>query len=121
MRLSIFLILITLIGTLPVFAAKKTTQLNIFVSDAEGRPVPRASVTVRTLKGKNLKKIGETLHLNTSQKGTAPLPPVRQGFVLIQVIASGYQTHGDTVELREKEQLITITLKPPQKQLSVHK
>jgi hypothetical protein len=36
------------------------------------------------------------------------------------VIADDYQTFGDEYELTEPEQTITITLKPPQKQYSVH-
>lgn len=121
MKLLSLLLLFTLIHTAPLSAAKSMTRLNVLVQDEEGKPVSRASVAVRTLKGKNLKKIGETLQLKTSQQGTAPLPPIRQGFVLIQVIADGYQTYGDRVELREEEQTVTITLKPPQQQMSVHK
>ena len=121
MRLLPLLLLCALVYTAPLSAANSMTRLNVLVQDQEGKPVPRASVAVRTLKGKNLKKIGETLQLKTSQQGTAPLPPIRQGFVLIQVIADGYQTYGDRVELREEEQTVTITLKPPQQQMSVHK
>jgi hypothetical protein len=40
--------------------------------------------------------------------------------VLIQVIAEEHQTFGDRFELTEPEQSISITLKPPQKQHSVH-
>lgn len=121
MKLLPLLLLFALIYTAPLSAAKSMTRLNVLVQDQEGKPVPRASVAVRILKGKNLKKIGETLQLKTSQQGTAPLPPIRQGFVLIQVIAEGFQTYGDRVELQEEEQTVTITLKPPQQQMSVHK
>lgn len=103
------------------YAAKEMTTLRIVVHDQDGDPVPRASVVVRKLKGKNLKKIGESLQLRTSQEGTAPLPPIEQGFVLIQVIADGYQTYAGRVELKEPEQTETVTLSPPQKQHSVHK
>lgn len=102
------------------FGAKEMTTLRIVVQDEEGEPVPRASVVVRRLKGKNLKKVGESFQLRTSLEGTAPLPPLEQGFVLIQVIADGYQTYGGRVELSEPEQTETLTLKPPQKQHSVH-
>jgi hypothetical protein len=41
--------------------------------------------------------------------------------VVIQVIAKGYQTHGDTYEIAEPEKTIEIKLNPPQPQYSVHK
>ena len=101
-------------------AKKERTNLRVVVQDEQGNPVARASVLVRVLKGKKLKKIGQTLELRTSQQGTAPLPPMKQGHVLIQVIAKGFQTHGDAVELKELDQTVTITLKPPTDQHSVH-
>jgi hypothetical protein len=96
------------------------TTLNIVVANEEGDPVPRASLIVRTLKGKKKNKVDKSLQLRTSQQGTAPIPPLKRGFVLIQVIAEDYQTFGDRFELTEPEQTISITLKPPQKQYSVH-
>ena len=101
-------------------AKKEQTSLRVIVQDVEGNPVPRASVVVRELKGKQLKKIGRTLELRTSQQGTAPLPPIKQGRVLIQVIAKGFQTHGAAVDLIDLDQTVTITLKPPTEQHSVH-
>ena len=101
-------------------AKKQWSSLRIVVLDHEGEPVPRASLIIRKLKGKKHKKVGRSFELRTSQQGTAPLPPIKQGFVLLQVIAEGFQTYGETVELREPEQTVTINLKPPQGQFSVH-
>lgn len=115
------MILVCALAVPAAFAAKELTTLRVVVQDRDGEPVPRASVVVRRLKGKNLKKVGESLQLRTSQEGTAPLPPIEQGFVLIQVIAEGYQTYAGRVELNQPEQTETVTLSPPQKQHSVHK
>ncbi len=104
-----------------VAAKKARTNLRVVVQDEDGEPVARASLVVRTLKGKKLKKIGESYELRTSNQGTAPLPPLKQGFVLIQVIAKGYQTYGERIELREPEQTVIVTMQPPQDQFSVHK
>lgn len=106
----------------PFEAHAKTewTTVRVVVQDDEGEPVPRASLIVRTLKGKKLKKVGDSLQLRASQQGVAPIPPLKRGHILIQVIAEGYQTFGDRFELTEPEQTITITLKPPQEQYSVH-
>ena len=101
-------------------AKKERTNLRVIVQDAEGAPVARASVVVRTLKGKRLRKIGRSFELRTSQAGTAPLPPLKQGHVLIQVIAEGYQTYGKRLELNEIDQTYTVTLELPQQQHSVH-
>jgi hypothetical protein len=115
------MILACAIASPAAHAAKEMTTLRVVVNDRSGEPVPRASVIVRRLKGKDLKKIAESLQLRTSQEGTAPLPPIEQGFVLIQVIAEGFQTYAGRVELKQPEQTETITLSPPQKQHSVHK
>ena len=121
MRLFVSLVIALLVYSPGDLRAKKEqTNLRVLVQDEEGNPVPRASVLVRVLKGKKLKKIGQTLELRTSQQGTAPLPPMNQGHVLIQVIAKGFQTRGDTVELNELDQAVTITLKLPAEQHSVH-
>ena len=122
MRALIAIILGLLFISPHVLSAKKQwSSLRIVVLDHEGKPVPRASLIIRTLKGKKHKKIGRSFELRTSQQGTAPLPPIKQGFVLLQVIAEGYQTYGKTVELREPEQTVTVKLKRPQDQFSVHK
>lgn len=115
------MILVCALASPAAYAAKEMTTLRVVVRNQDGEPVPRASVVVRRLKGKKLKKIGESLQLRTSQEGTAPLPPIEQGFVLIQVIADGYQTYAGRLELKEPEQTETVTLSPPQKQHSVHK
>ncbi len=101
-------------------AKEEMTTLRIVVQNEEGKPVPRASLVVRRLKGKKHNKVGESLQLRASQEGVAPFPPLKRGFILVQVIAEDYQTFGDKYELTDPEQTITITLKPPQKQFSVH-
>ena len=50
----------------------------------------------------------------------AKIPPVPQGKILIQVIAKGYQTFGETYDVNEEEKTIEIKLNPPQPQHSEH-
>jgi len=115
----VLLVLVPLFS--PVAQAKdETTTLRILVQNEQGEPVPRASLIVRELKGKKHDKVGASLQLRASQQGIAPFPPMKRGFILLQVIAEDYQTFGDKLELTEPEQTVTITLKPPQKQYSVH-
>lgn len=101
--------------------AKDFTELLVVIKDQDDKPVSRASVVLSRLKGKNHDKIkGRPLQIKTSLEGTAPLPPLEQGFYMLQVIAEGYKTHGDTIELSEAEQTHEVKLQPPQNQFSVH-
>ncbi len=108
-----------------VAPAKDMTELRIVVLDQDGDPVPRAGVSVARVVSKpgaaRLKVRKARFNLRTSMQGAAPLPPIPQGRYLVQVISPGFQTHGSTQELTEPEQTVTITLEPPQDQVSVHK
>lgn len=106
-----------------LLVAREWTTLRILVKDERGRPVPRASVIVRQLKGKQkkLKRKSPALELKTSNEGSTPVPPLPRGPILIQVISKGFRTHGAEVALTEPEQTETIILKPPSDQISVHK
>lgn len=101
-----------------VEAKKKMTRLTIQVRNQANEPVDRAAVIVKPVKGK---KVERSYELRTSQQGSAPLPPLRQGQFLVQVIATGYQTHGETYTITEPEKLIEIKLNHPQVQFTVHK
>lgn len=113
----------TVVSAFPVVlqAKKEWTTLRVVVQDENGNPVPRAAVVIRELKGKNLKKIGTTFELKTSMEGSAPVPPLPRGPVMVQVISEGFKTHGERIDLSELEQTLTIKLQSPQAQHSVHK
>ena len=108
-----------LVSTCPLVEAKtKLTKITVHVTNQDNEPVDRAAVIVKPVKGNRVKGSYE---LRTSQQGTAPLPPIRQGTFLVQVIAKGYQTHGEKYTITEPEKTIEIKLNPPQEQFSVHK
>lgn len=109
-----------LLAPSPAPAKAPTTNLRIIVEDADGEPVGRASIILSRLSKDKKKRKGPSLQLKTSHRGTAPLPPLEQGFYMIQIISEGFRTHGETIELDEAEQTHTITLKQPEKQFSVH-
>jgi len=102
----------------PAGAKTKYTKLTIEVRNQDNEPVDRAAVIVKPMKGR---KVVRAYELRTSQQGTAPLPPLRAGSFLVQVIAKGYQTHGEKYEINEPERTILIKLNPPAEQFSVHK
>jgi hypothetical protein len=107
-----------------VLADPPMTKINLEVKTAGGHPVDRASVIVRFVEGRSVVKLGKkirtTYELRTNQDGEANIPSIPQGKILIQIIAKGYQTFGQTFEIDEAEKTIPITLNPPQPQYSAH-
>ena len=118
--LSMALCLIPMLG----LAGPPMTKLTIEVTDQAGKPVDRASVIVRFVKGHDVMKLGKSIKKNwemrTSQEGRVTIPPIPQGTILIQVIAKNYQTFGDNFDVDEPQKTITIKLNPPQAQYSAH-
>ena len=102
----------------------QTTLITVEVKNLAGKPVERASVIVRYDEGRSIKKFGKKVvyspELRTNQIGIAKYPSIPQGKVLVQVIAKGYQTYGETFEINEPERTIEVKLKPPQPQFSAH-
>jgi hypothetical protein len=101
------------------------TTLRVEVKTLTDRPVDRASVRVKFVEGRNYVKLGKKVitswELKTNQDGWAKIPPIPQGKILVQVIARGYQTFGQTYEVNEPERTIEVKLNPPQPQHSEHK
>ena len=108
---------------LTALAAPKTT-LTIEVTNQEGKPVDRASVIVKFVKGHSVMKLGKSdkrsWEMKTSQEGRVTIPPIPQGTILIQIIAKNYQTFGENFDVDEPTKTISIKLLPPQKQYSAH-
>jgi hypothetical protein len=108
-------------GTL---AAAPMTKMTIVLRDQAGKPVDHASVVVRFVQGHSVVKLGKairtTFELRSNQEGEARIPSIPQGKILVQVIAKGYQTFGQTFDVSEEEKTLDITLNPPQQQYSAH-
>ena len=118
----------SLLLTLPLLSALRaddlTTRLRIEVKTKAGHPIDRASIVVKFIEGRSKVKLGKkivkTWELRTNQEGWAKIPPIPQGKLLIQVIAKGYQTYGQTFDVNEEERTIEVTRNEPQAQHSVH-
>ena len=104
-------------------SADDVTKLKIVVTTRSGRPIDRADVIVR-FGGRSIVKLGKmvrtTWEMRSSQEGVAEIPDMPKGQIRIQVIAKGYQTFGDTFDIKEDERTIEIKLNPPQPQYSSH-
>jgi Carboxypeptidase regulatory-like domain len=119
-----FLLILALALPVPFPAwAADMTKLKIVVTTRSGRPIDRADVIVR-FGGRSVVKLGKmvrtTWEMRSSQEGVAEIPEMPKGEIRVQVIAKGYQTFGDTFDVREDERTIEIKLNPPQKQYSSH-
>jgi hypothetical protein len=102
--------------------AASMTNLRVIVEDEAGEPVSRASIVIGRLKKESSRKMkGRPLQLKTSMQGSAPLPPLEEGWYMLQVISQGHQTWGGKLELSGVDQEFTVRLKEPQDQFSVHK
>ena len=105
-------------------AAVPMTKLNIEVKSQGGKPVDNADVVVKFVKGRSVLKLGKktrrSWEMRTNQDGIAKVPEIPQGTILIQVIAKGYQTFGNTFDVDEEEKTLEIKLNPPQPQYSAH-
>lgn len=112
------------IFVVPALADTPMTNLRIEVTNDIGKPVDRAGVIVRFLKGRSVSKLGKKIikswELRTNSEGWVKIPPIPQGEILIQVIAKNYQTFGETFDVSEEERTIQVKLQPPQKQFSSH-
>ena len=92
-----------------------TVKLQIHVSTKDDKPISEASVYVRfNESGGFLRhdKMAE-LDLKTNQDGTAKVPAIPQGKIMIQVIAKGWHPYGQWYDIDQPEQVIQIKLEPP--------
>ena len=110
--------------TIRVQLASAMTRINVHVTTTGGKPLDRADVVVKFVKGRSVIELGRKLHtsweMRTNQDGLAKIPAIPRGTILIQVIAQGYQTFGQTYDVDELEKTIEIKLNAPQEQYSAH-
>lgn len=122
MRLTILAILLAIAS--PLLADPPMTKLRIEVRNPGDKPVDRAGVIVRFVEGRSIAKFGKKIRthweVRTNQEGVVTIPPIPQGKILIQVIAKGYQTFGEYIEVNEEEKTVPVNLKSPQPQYSAH-
>ena len=118
--LCLALCLIPVVG----LAGPPMTTLTLEITDQAGKPVDRAGVIVRFVKGRSVVKLGKSVkkawEMRTNQEGRVTMPPIPQGTIQIQVIAKNYQTFGDNFDVDEPRKTIAIKLNPPQAQYSAH-
>jgi len=124
MRIRLAAAFVTLACAIAATAAVPMTKLNVEVKTPSGKPIDRADVVIKFVKGHSVIKLGKQIRtsweMRTNQDGIAKVPEIPQGNILIQVIAKGYQTFGETFDVDEPEKTLEIKLNPPQPQYSAH-
>ena len=119
-----FLLFLAIPAAWNVSAATPMTKIRVEVRSTADKPVERASVIITLDKGRSAIKLGKKIRthweMRTNQEGVASIPTLPQGTFLIQVTAKGYQTYGQTVEVKEEEKTIEVKLNAPQPQYSAH-
>jgi hypothetical protein len=91
-----------------------TTRLRIHVT-ADDKPVGNASVYVRFPVAGGIfhkDKLSE-LNLKTNEDGSAKVPDIPRGKILIQVVAKGWKTYGKWYEIDSEAMTVEIKLEPP--------
>ena len=99
-------------------AGEDRVRLEIVVTAAtSGDPIQNAAVYVR-YKNRRLLLKDKTISLTvkTNPEGTAVVPDVPQGQVLVQVIAKGWKTYGEFHEIESPRDSVEIKLERPKKQ-----
>ena len=118
-------LILFVLSTVSAVAGPPMTKLRIEVRrESTQKPVEQASVIVRFVKGRSPVKLGAKVRtsyqLKTGLDGTASIPSIPQGKILIQIIAKGLQTFGGEFDVAEEERTIEIKLADPQPQVSAH-
>lgn len=110
--------------SLVTLSAADMTKIQVAVTNQNGKPVENASVIVKFVEGRSKAKLGAKIHtqweMKTNQDGFAKIPEIPQGKILVQVIASNYQTFGQNFDVNEEEKTIEVKLNPPQPQYTAH-
>jgi len=92
-----------------------TAKLKIQVKGSNGNPIGNASVYLRFDESGGFLHHEKHVEMNfrTNEDGSVKTPPVPQGKILIQVIATGWRTYGKYYDIGENEEAIEIILEPP--------
>jgi len=99
----------------PESSGPPTSKLKIQVKGGNGKPIGNASVYVRFDQPGGFLHHEKHVEMNfrTNQDGSVKVPPVPQGKILIQVIATGWRTFGKYYDVDRDEESVEIILEPP--------
>jgi hypothetical protein len=116
------LIVIALAGlSLAAAGEDRVSSLSFLVTKAEnGKPVRNASVILHQV-NKDGKQAKGGMQLKTDAEGKTRFDGAPYGVLRVQVIAPGFQTYGEDLEVNQAMQEIGIKLNRPKEQHSIYK
>jgi hypothetical protein len=124
MKLRIFMVMLLAAMALPAMADPPQTVITVAVKNDRDKPIDNAAVILDFLGSRQFTKLGKRkpIHweMHTNQQGLAKFPPIPQGTIQVQVVASRYQTTGKQYDINSEEKRLNITLNRPQPQYSAH-
>jgi hypothetical protein len=88
--------------------------------DSNGKPVKYAAVILHSV-DKDGKQSKGGLQLKTNEEGVCSAPGIPFGKMRIQVIAKGFQTYGEDIEVQKPDVEVAIKLKGPTDQYTIYK
>ena len=89
------------------------------VKDDNGKPIRNAAVIMHSVNEKGKQERGG-MELKTNADGKADFDGIPYGLLRIQVLAQGFQTYGEDIDVEKSKTEITIKLKRPQGQYSIY-
>jgi len=100
-------------------APPETSHIEVTVlRDASGKPIPNAAVILRP--SKDGREIG-SMELKTGPDGKASIDIIPTGSTVgIQVIATGFSTHGGQFEVASNTRNVTVRMLRPKAQVSTY-
>lgn len=120
--------LFVLLFSLPALAGQKISSTDqktasiglTVIKDANGKPVKNAEIVLHLINNHG-KQMQEGLELKTHDDGKAEATGIPYGKVRVQVIAPGFKTYGEDVNIDQPNIALTIKLQKPAEQLSIYK
>ena len=91
----------------------------VVVRDENGKPIRNAAVVLHPVDDDG-KQQRQGLELKTDADGKTSYEGVPYGKIRIQVLARGFQTHGDDYDVNEPNMDITVKMKRPARQYSIY-
>lgn len=116
--LTISLVLFAL--SIVAAAQDQMSSLKIVVVKAtNGKPVRNASVVLHML-DKDGQQGSGGINLKTDPEGKTGFEGIPFGKLRVQVIARGFQTYGEDIDINQAQQELTIKMEPPAGQYSIY-
>lgn len=115
-------LLLVAVGAKPTPPPPIDVKISVKVVDPSGKPIQNAGVVLKQevdSKGKKLKHPLD-IEMKTKPDGTVTIAGFEPGIVLVQVIADGFRTWGQSVKMSKPDEMVNVKLQPPKGQVTIY-